>query len=138
MEKVRIDKYLWAIRLYKSRSIAADAIKSGKVKLRQDIAKASSQVSVGDQIEVNKDGFKIIVKSVSLIDKRVSAVLARPCYEDLTPPEEYAKYQSWFIGKGGPERREKGAGRPTKKDRREIIDFKDDSQNWWEEFEDED
>lgn len=137
MDKVRIDKYLWSIRIYKSRSIAADAIKSGKVKLRGETSKASSLVSSGDLLEVNKDGFKITLKAVMLIDKRVSATLARPCYEDLTPQAEYAKYQSWFIGKSGPERREKGAGRPTKKDRRELIDFKDETQKWWEDFDDE-
>ena len=124
-EKVRIDKYLWAIRIFKSRSIATEACREGKVKMKGEPVKSSAQVIVGDVIEVTKDGFKLKYKVLQLIEKRVSAVLAKPCYEDLTPEEEINKYKSWFIGKGGPERRDRGTGRPTKKDRREIEDFKD-------------
>lgn len=126
-EKVRIDKYLWAIRIYKSRSLATESVKEGKVKLNGLPAKASALVGVGDVIDVHKEGFKMKYQAVQLIEKRVSPVLAKPCYEDLTPVEELNKYKSWFIGKGGPERRERGAGRPTKKERREIEDFKDDN-----------
>jgi ribosome-associated heat shock protein Hsp15 len=125
LEKVRIDKYLWAIRIYKSRSIATEAIRDGKVKMHGEPVKSSAMISVGDVIDVLKDGFRFKYKVVQLIDKRVSAVLAKPCYEDLTPEEELNKYKSWFVGKGGPERRERGAGRPTKRERREIDDFKD-------------
>ena len=124
-EKVRIDKYLWAIRIYKSRSIATEACREGKVKMKGEPVKSSAQVTIGDVIEVTKDGFKLQYKVLQLIEKRVSAVLAKPCFEDLTPEEEINKYKSWFIGKGGPERRDRGTGRPTKKDRREIVDFKD-------------
>ena len=124
-EKVRIDKYLWAIRIFKSRSIAAEAIKEGKVKLNAEPAKASALVGVGDIIDVHKEGFRMKYQVLQLLEKRVSAILAKPCYEDLTSPEELHKYKSWFIGKGGPERRERGAGRPTKKERREIEGFKD-------------
>lgn len=125
-EKIRIDKYLWAIRIYKSRSIATEAIRDGKVKMHGEPVKSSAMVSVGDVIDVFKDGFRFKYKALQLIEKRVSAVLAKPCYEDLTPEEELNKYKSWFVGKGGPERRERGTGRPTKKERREIDDFKDD------------
>jgi ribosome-associated heat shock protein Hsp15 len=124
-EKVRIDKYLWAIRIYKSRSIATEACREGKVKMHGQPVKSSTQVAPGDIIEITKDGFKLKYKVVQLIEKRVSAVLAKPCYEDLTPEEEINKYKSWFIGKGGPERRDRGTGRPTKRDRREIDEFKD-------------
>ena len=123
-EKVRIDKYLWAIRIYKSRSISSDAIRDGKVKLNGDTAKASALVTIGDIIDVHKDGFRMKYKVVQLIEKRVSPVLAKPCYEDLTSPEELNKYKTWFTGKASPERREKGMGRPTKKERREIEGFK--------------
>lgn len=126
MEKVRIDKYLWAIRIFKSRTIATDVIKEGKVKLNGEPVKASATVTVGDVIDVMKEGFRMKYKAVQLIDKRVSPVLAKPCYEDLTPEDELNKYKSWFVGKGGPERRERGAGRPTKKERREIEGFKED------------
>ena len=126
MEKIRIDKYLWAIRIFKSRSISSEACREGKVKLHGVPAKSSALVTVGDIIDVHKDNFRLKYKVVQLIEKRVSAVLAKPCYEDLTPEEELNKYKSWFVGKGGPERRERGTGRPTKQDRREIEDYKED------------
>jgi len=125
MEKVRIDKYLWAIRIYKSRTLATEACREGKIKLHGTTAKSSAMVAVGDVIDVHKDNFRFKYKAVQLIEKRVSPVLAKPCYEDLTPEEELNKYKTWFVGKGGPERRERGAGRPTKKERREIGDFKE-------------
>lgn len=124
-DKVRIDKYLWAIRIFKSRSIATEACKEGKVKIRESNVKPSTLVVEGDVIDVVKDGFRLKYKIIALIEKRVSATLAKPCYEDLTPEEEINKYKSWFIGKGAPERRERGTGRPTKRERREIDDFKD-------------
>lgn len=126
-EKVRIDKYLWSIRIFKSRTIAASAIRDGKVKLNGEPAKSSALVDVGDVIDVHKEGFRMKYKVLQLLEKRVSPVLAKPCYEDLTPPDELNKYKSWFIGKGRPEQRERGAGRPTKKERREIEGFKDDT-----------
>lgn len=124
-EKVRIDKYLWAIRIYKSRTIAAEAIRDGKVRMHGEPVKTSAMVTIGDMIDVLKDGFRLKYKVVQLLEKRVSPALAKPCYEDLTPVEELNKYKSWFIGKASPERRERGAGRPTKKERREIEDFKE-------------
>lgn len=124
-DKIRIDKYLWAIRIYKSRSIATEAIRDGKVKLNGSPVKSSATVSVGDVFDVVKDGFRLKYKAVQLIDKRVSAALAKPCYEDLTSPDELNKYKTWFIGKASPERRERGTGRPTKKERREIEEYKD-------------
>lgn len=123
-DKVRIDKYLWAIRIYKSRSIATEAIRDGKVKLHGVNVKSSALISAGDVVDVLKDGFRFKYKAVQLIDKRVSAALAKPCYEDLTPLEELNKYKAWFVGKSGPERRERGAGRPTKRERREIEGHK--------------
>ena len=123
-EKTRIDKYLWAIRIYKSRSIATEAIRDGKVKLHGETVKASATVSVGDVIDVLKEGFRMKYKVLQLIDKRVSPVLAKPCYEDLTPSEELNKYKQWFVGKSRPEWRERGAGRPTKRERREIEGHK--------------
>ena len=124
-EKVRIDKYLWAIRIFKSRTIATEACKEGKVKVRNELIKPSTPVMIGDVIDVQKDGFKLTYKVVQLIEKRVSPLLAKPCYEDLTSEDEINKYKSWFIGKVGPGRRERGTGRPTKRDRREIDDFKE-------------
>lgn len=127
MSKVRIDKWLWSVRIFKSRSISSEACKAGKVNINDKKAKPSSLTEVGDLIEVRKNGFDLKFKVVTLISKRVSATLAAPCYEDLTPPEELLKYKDWFIGKAAPERREKGAGRPTKKERRIIENYKEGS-----------
>lgn len=125
MEKVRIDKWLWSVRIFKSRTIATDACKEGKVKLNGISAKSSQLIQVGDQLEVKKEGFNMQYKVLDLIEKRVGAPIAQACYEDLTPAEELNKYKDWFVGKAGAEYREKGAGRPTKKERRVIDDFKD-------------
>ena len=123
-KKVRIDKWLWSVRIFKSRSIATDACKSGKVKIGEKSVKPSYLVSVGDLLHVRKEGFNLQFKVVSLLEKRVSAVLAAPCYENLTPDDELNKYKDWYVGKGKPEIRERGSGRPTKKERRTMEDFK--------------
>ncbi|MCB0562230.1 MAG: RNA-binding S4 domain-containing protein [Lewinellaceae bacterium] len=124
MEKVRVDKWLWSVRIFKSRTLATDACKSGKVKMDDTTVKASQTIQRGDVLEVRKDGFLFQYKVIGLIEKRVGAPIAQTCYEDLTPEEELNKYKDWFVGKAGVERREKGAGRPTKRERREIEDFK--------------
>lgn len=125
MEQVRVDKWLWSIRLFKSRTLAADACKDGRVYRGEQALKASSEIKAGDLLLVHKDGFRLSIRVKSLLEKRVSAQLAREYYENLTPEEELNKYKSWFIGKAGAEVRGKGAGRPTKKERREIDDYKD-------------
>ncbi len=124
MDKVRIDKWLWSVRIFKSRSISTDACKTNKVKINGEVVKASSAVTRGDLIEVKKNGFNLAYKVVDLIEKRVSATLAEPCYENLTPQEELDKYKDWFVGKAKPEIRERGTGRPTKRERRDIDRFK--------------
>ena len=83
-------------------------------------------VTMGDLVRVHKNGFTFTFRVVKPIEKRVSATLAREAYEDLTPVDELQKHESWFAGKSGPEIRERGTGRPTKKDRREIDSFKGD------------
>ena len=125
LNKVRLDKWLWAVRLFKSRTIATDACKAGKIKLNGHSLKPSYLIIVGETIEVKKNGFNLIFKVNQLLEKRVSAVLAAPCFEDLTPADELNKYRDWFTGKAGAEFRDRGEGRPTKKDRREIDEFKD-------------
>ncbi len=125
MEKVRIDKWLWSVRIFKSRTIATDACKEGKVKFNGVTAKSSQLIQVGDQVEVKKEGFNMQYKVLNLIEKRVAAPIAQACYQDLTPEEELNKFKEWFVGKSGAEFRERGAGRPTKKERRVIDDFKD-------------
>lgn len=126
MKKVRVDKWLWSVRIFKSRSQATDACKSGKVKIDGVNLKASYMLERETILDVRKNGFNLKFKVIDLLDKRVSATLAQVCYENLTPEEEMNKYKDWFVGKAAPERREKGAGRPTKRERREIDRHKED------------
>ena len=125
MDKVRVDKWLWAVRIFKSRTLAADIIKKGKVRIDGEPLKPSSNVTVGDRLQVQKQGFNLDIEVVKLLNKRVGAPLAVTCYVDHTPAEEMNKYTDWFVGKSKGEFREKGAGRPTKRERREIESFKD-------------
>ncbi len=125
MKKVRIDKWLWSVRIFKSRTLATNACKSGRVKVEQAPIKASGSVEVGQTVQVRKNGFDLEFRVVKLIEKRVGATLAVECYEDLTPSEELNKFRNWFVGKSQSEVRAKGTGRPTKKDRRELSDYKD-------------
>ncbi len=122
---MRVDKWLWVVRLFKSRTKAADACKKGNVKLLESKLKPSSLISVDDTITLHKNGFNLAFKINKLIPKRVSATLAEPCYSNLTPEDELNKFKSWYIGKSPAERREKGAGRPTKRERRELEQHKD-------------
>lgn len=125
LKKVRIDKWLWSVRIFKSRSMATDACKSGKVKIDDKNVKPSYLLQREEIVQVKKNGFNMVYKAVDLLEKRVSAALAEPCYENLTPADELNKYNDWYIGKARPEIREKGAGRPTKRERREIDRFKE-------------
>lgn len=121
--KVRVDKWLWSVRIFKSRTMATDACKKGRVKIDGVSVKPSLMIERGATLQVKKEGFNLVIKVVDLIEKRVSATLAQPCYEDLTPEAEKNKFKDWFY-EGPAEIREKGAGRPTKRDRRTIDKFK--------------
>lgn len=120
----RIDKWLWSVRIFKSRTLATDTCKAGKVKINGKRAKASSEIKIDDQVEVKKNGFNLEFIVLDVIQKRVGAPLAVLCYNDITPETELRKYEDWFVGKARAEFREKGEGRPTKKQRREIDEFK--------------
>lgn len=126
LNKVRIDKWLWSVRIFKSRTLATDSCKSGKVKINEAGVKPSYMVQVGEVIEVRKNGFNFIFEVVELIQKRVGAPIAQECYIDHTPQEELNKYKDWYVGKAAAERRGKGLGRPTKRERRDLDRFKDD------------
>lgn len=126
MDKVRIDKWLWAVRIFKSRTLATDACKSGKVKIKDQTVKPSYLVQREEIVQVKKEGFELIFRVVDLLQKRVGAPIAVTCYENLTPEEELNKYKDWYVGKAASERRARGAGRPTKRERRDIDRFKDD------------
>lgn len=123
-EKVRVDKWLWSVRIFKSRTLATDMIKTNKVKVNGNEVKASFLVQRNDVITVKKGGFTFTFKVIDLIEKRVGSPIALKCYQDHTPQEELNKYNDWFTGKMGAEHRDKGVGRPTKRERREIDDFK--------------
>ena len=123
MQKVRIDKWLWSVRIFKTRTLATKVCKSGNVRnAAGTILKASSEISVGDVVIVKKNGINFTLEVLKLISKRVSSPLAKECYVDKTPEEELRKYENWFINAS--EYRDKGKGRPTKKERREIDGFK--------------
>ena len=129
MAATRIDKYLWAIRAFKTRSDATDACKGGKVKVGGVNAKPSKEVKPGDVIQVKKGTVTYTYKVLQPLERRVGAKLVPEYALNLTPEAELEKLrapvETFFIT------RDRGAGRPTKKDRREIedawdaIDFKD-------------
>lgn len=121
LTKIRIDKWLWAVRLYKTRSLATEACIAGKVKIDGESTKPSYQIKYGQTIHINKQGEKWVIQVEKLIEKRVGAPIASTCYLDLTPAEEKnkLKFPAVFY-----EVRDKGSGRPTKKDRRNIDEFK--------------
>jgi ribosome-associated heat shock protein Hsp15 len=121
-EKLRIDKYLWAIRLFKTRTQAADACDKGKVKMNSNAVKASKTVNIGEEYEVKTEVRKWIIKVTGLLHSRVQYAEAVNYYLDLTPAEEIEKSQfqvsAFHTGK-----RLSKIGRPTKKQRRELDDF---------------
>jgi len=121
-EKLRIDKYLWAIRLFKTRSQAGDACDKGKVKLLGSSIKASRAVNIGDEYEVKTEARKWVIKIVDLLEKRVQYSEAIKFYIDLTPAEELdrIKFEASSFNTG---KRQSKIGRPTKKERRDISGF---------------
>jgi len=123
--KVRIDKWLWAVRIFKSRTQASDACAGNKVTINGANAKPAQNVQRGDTVGVKKGGFNLTYKVVDLLEKRVGAELAAPCYENLTPTAELNKFSDWYLLNSTGEHRDKGTGRPTKRDRRDIEQFKD-------------
>ena len=121
-EKLRLDKYLWAIRLFKTRSQAADACDKGKIKCNGDNSKASRAVNVNDEYEVKTEAKRWLIKVTGLLDHRVQYSEAIKYYSDITPPEELdrIKFQAAVFHTG---KRMSKQGRPTKKDKRDLDDF---------------
>lgn len=123
-EKLRIDKYLWSIRLFKTRSLASAACDSGKVKHEGTQVKAAKQVHVGDEYDVRTDGRLWRIKVTGLLHSRVAYSEAIKYYIDITPAEELERLQlqyqasSFHTGK-----RLSKVGRPTKKERRDLDGF---------------
>tara|TARA_B110000971_G_scaffold113932_1_gene116889 strand:+ start:1610 stop:2038 length:429 start_codon:yes stop_codon:yes gene_type:complete len=125
MEKVRIDKWLWTVRIFKSRSIATQACKSGKIKVSGSKCKPARMVLVNDLISVDKKGLKLEFKILELLKSRVGFSIAKDCYEDLTSLEEREKFRAFHHRRLSGEDRDIGLGRPTKRDRRELENFKE-------------
>lgn len=121
---VRLDKWLWAARLFKTRAIATDAIKGGKVKINDVAVKPSREVKEGEVIQVQIEQLHKVVQVKTVIKNRVSAKQVPEVYTDLTPKEEYERIEFMHAYKS--EYRDRGAGRPTKKERRLIEKMKDD------------
>jgi ribosome-associated heat shock protein Hsp15 len=121
-EKIRLDKYLWAIRLFKTRSQAADACDKNKVKLNGDNVKAAKTVTLGDEYEVKTEAKRWVIKVTGLLDHRVQYTEAIKFYTDITPPEELDRiqFQAAVFNTG---KRMSKLGRPTKKDKRDLDDF---------------
>ena len=121
---VRIDKWLWAVRIYKTRGLAADACKKGRVLVNNTEAKASREVYTNDVVVVRKLPVIYTYKIKEILDKRVSAKLVEQYAEDMTSAEELNKLkiqETFFI------KRDKGTGRPTKRERRLMDKIKGDS-----------
>jgi ribosome-associated heat shock protein Hsp15 len=123
-EKLRIDKYLWAIRAFKTRTLASDACKAGRVKLDSNNIKPSHEVKIGEVYQVSKGPDRKVIRVIGLLENRVDAKTAVNFYEDITPVEQTLAFKSMFHAPIL--KRDRGTGRPTKRDRREIDDLKDD------------
>lgn len=120
-EDIRIDKWLWAVRIFKTRTQATDACKAGHIKINGVSVKPSHQVKIGETITIQKGEFTRTIKVLGIIEQRVGAKVALQYAEDLTPPEEYEKLKE--KKKTVPYYFDRGYGRPTKRDRRIMKKF---------------
>nr|WP_297162212.1 RNA-binding S4 domain-containing protein [uncultured Dysgonomonas sp.] len=123
--EVRIDKWLWAVRLFKTRTLAVESCKKGRVMIQGTNIKPSRMIRIGDVIQIKKTPITYSFKVLDLSEKRMGAKLVPEFMEDVTPQSEYDILElskvSGFIDRG------RGLGRPTKKERRDLVDFIDDS-----------
>lgn len=121
METVRIDKWLWAVRVFKTRTIAAEACKKGRVLIENNSVKPARMIRIGDIVQVKKPPVTYSFKVIDISQKRMGAKLVSNFMENVTPPEEYEILEmnklSGFVD------RQRGTGRPTKKDRRDMVQF---------------
>lgn len=123
--EVRIDKWLWAVRLFKTRTIAVEACKKGRIAISGTTIKPSRNIKVGEVIQVRKPPITYSFEVLALADKRMGAKLVPEFMKDVTPASEYTILEvskaSGFVDRG------RGLGRPTKKERRDLDEFIDDS-----------
>lgn len=121
METVRIDKWLWAVRVFKTRTIAAEACKKGRILIDNNSVKPARMIRIGDVVQVKKPPVTYSFKVIDISQKRMGAKLVSNFMENVTPPEEYEILEmnkiSGFVD------RQRGTGRPTKKDRRDMVQF---------------
>ena len=121
MQETRIDKWLWAVRIFKTRTIASDACKKGRVLIDNVSVKPSRMIRTGDIVQVRKPPITFSFKVLDLSDKRMGAKLVPQFIENITPPEQYELLElnkiSGFVD------RQRGTGRPTKKERRDLEQF---------------
>ena len=123
-DKLRLDKYLWSIRFFKTRSQAADACDKGKIKFQGNAAKASRSVNINDEYEVKTEAKKWVIKVTGLLHSRVQYTEATKFYADITPAEELDRiqFQAAVFHTG---KRMSKVGRPTKKQKRDLDGFMD-------------
>lgn len=122
-QTIRIDKWLWAVRIYKTRSIAIEECKKGRITIEGIEVKPSRDLKIGDVLEIKKPPITYVFKVIQLTDKRMGAKMVPEYLEDLTPKEQFKalemqKMMQWS-------ERDRGTGRPTKKERRDIDSFMD-------------
>ena len=120
---MRIDKYIWCVRLAKTRSLAADWVKKGKVRLNEEPVKVSKTVKVGDQIQITRANANFSFKVIGLLDRRVGAPLVKDYLLEVTPQTEIDKYKEYQAAQKG--FRSHGDGRTSKRDRRVLDEFLD-------------
>lgn len=123
MEEVRVDKWLWAVRIFKTRTIASEACKKGRVMIENNPVKPSRSIRVGDIIQLRKPPVTFSFKVLQLSDKRMGAKLVAQYMQNVTAPDQYELLElnriSGFVD------RQRGTGRPTKKERRDMEQFRD-------------
>ena len=121
--KLRLDKLIWAIRIAKTRSLAHEAISKGKIKINFKDVKPSYQPQVNDNITIHRNSAVFSYKIIELTDKRIGAKLAHDFIENTTPQEEIDKFEQYLLSQKS--YRINGDGKPSKKDRRDLDEFKD-------------
>jgi ribosome-associated heat shock protein Hsp15 len=122
--RLRLDKFVWAVRLAKTRSVAAEGISKGRIKVNGESVKPAKEPKVGDVIQISQNGAVFSYKVLQLVDKRVGAKLVADLITDITPVEEIEKRKLYVSAQNV--YRMNGSGKPTKKDRRELDDFMED------------
>jgi ribosome-associated heat shock protein Hsp15 len=129
VENIRIDKWLWSVRLFKTRSKASEAIKKGQVTINGNKVKPSRELKKGEVVNIRRDSIHFSFKVKGLLGSRQAAKIVVDFIEDVTSDEEMAKFELKQAGRSSVYR-EKGLGRPTKRDRRVLDDFLDDWEEW--------